>query len=456
LPFPETPHNLFNLNTMKKKLLFMAIALICSLSYSQGDTCAAATTVSCGAGELDYNSYTTTGFTDTAGNSTNDVFFTITPASVETINIELCATSTDRDTRIVVYSDCSLSTIVVENDAGRAGCSFNANVSFVADGVSSYIIMVEGGTQTAQGSTGSLKDGDFVMVVFCTPPPVIQIPVGCTAQSSGAVPIFTNSFEDEDAVTTGVQITKWDGDIFTVPANSNSGSWEILPAGSPSTGDTGPISAYVGDTYMNYEASSPNGGTTASAVYQDAIDLTPGTYESAELTFWMHAFGNQMGDLSIGVGTSASGPFATEYTWSGEYQTAAGENWVQVGVDLTSYLGQVIYIEFSYGGSTGQRGDMSIDKVEVNACDTVLNVENNEETIKGITLYPNPVRDYLNLRSIDQIEQISVYNLLGQQVRFSSPSNSQTSIDMTSLETGIYIVKIKAGGKTGNYKIIKE
>jgi hypothetical protein len=170
----------------------------------------------------------------------------------------------------------------------------------------------------------------------------------------------------------------------------------------------------------------------------------------------MHAFGNQMGDLSIGVGTSASGPFATEYTWSGEYQTAAGENWVQVGVDLTSYLGQVIYIEFSYGGSTGQRGDMSIDKVEVNACDTVLNVENNEETIKGITLYPNPVRDYLNLRSIDPIDQISVYNLLGQQVRFSSPSNSQTSIDMTSLDTGIYVVKIKAGGKTGNYKIIKE
>ena len=99
---------------------------------------------------------------------------------------------------------------------------------------------------------------------------------------------------------------------------------------------------------------------------------------------------------------------------------------------------------------------MSIDKVEVIACDTVLDVENNEETIKGITLYPNPVRDYLNLRSIDQIEQISVYNLLGQQVRFSSPSNSQTSIDMTSLETGIYVVKIKAGGKTGNYKIIKE
>jgi len=106
---------------MKKKLLFMAIALICSLSYSQGDTCAAASTVSCGTGEFDYISYTTTGFTDTTGNSSNDVFFTITPASAETINVDTCFTSTTRDTKITVYSDCTLSTIIAQNDIGSCG-----------------------------------------------------------------------------------------------------------------------------------------------------------------------------------------------------------------------------------------------------------------------------------------------------------------------------------------------
>ena len=478
MPFPETPHNLFNLNTMKKKLLFMAIALICSLTYSQSpgeegnplipsDTCAGAGTVSCG-GEVDYTFYTTAGLTNTEGNSSNDAFFTITPASVETININTCGTAITRDTKIVVYSDCTFSTIIVENDTGGVGCGVQASVSFIADGVSSYIIMIEGG----DSASASEENGEFGMVVYCSPETgTPQVPVGCSSPGSGVFPILTNfddsdsfdSFEDEDDITPGVQITQWAGDIATLVSNSNSGMWEILPAESLSTGDTGPDGAYndvddSGVTYMNYEASGAN-GATASAVYQNPIDLTSPTYVAAELTFYMHAFGNQMGDLSIGVGTSISGPFTTEYTWSGEYQNSDTSNWFQVGVDLTSYLGQTIYIEFSHTGdpsTTALRGDMSIDKVEVIACDTVLDVENNEETIKGITLYPNPVRDYLNLRSIDQIEQISVYNLLGQQVRFSSPSNSQTSIDMTSLETGIYVVKIKAGGKTGNYKIIKE
>lgn len=33
----------------------------------------------------------------------------------------------------------------------------------------------------------------------------------------------------------------------------------------------------------------------------------------------------------------------------------------------------------------------AIDLVQVNACDIVLDLESNEETIKGVTLYPNPV-----------------------------------------------------------------
>tara|TARA_B110000090_G_scaffold40774_1_gene45317 strand:- start:1400 stop:2707 length:1308 start_codon:yes stop_codon:yes gene_type:complete len=435
----------------------MAIALICSLSYSQGDTCAAASTVSCGTGEFDYISYTTSGFTDTAGNSSNDVFFTITPASVETINIDTCFTEGPRDTKIVVYSDCSLSTIVTQNDDG---CVDLASVDFVADGVSTYIIMVEGGDDSL-GAGGLEENGDFDMVVYCTPGQLpLPTPQGitCNAATSGASLLFSDELDAQGGWTGNIVTSGFGGTV-------NSGLWEIIDVtpgdtmdavrGGCNSNQSGPSQQHSGATFMNYEATGSNNSATASAV-SPAIDLTGTIVEDVELTFYLHAFGPGMGTLNVGIGTSVSGPFTNELTWTGDVQEASNDPWIQVGINLSSYLGQIIFIEFSNTGSGNFRGDMSIDKVEVIACDTVLDVENNEETIKGITLYPNPVRDYLNLRSIDQIEQISVYNLLGQQVRFSSPSNSQTSIDMTSLETGIYVVKIKAGGKTGNYKIIKE
>ena len=76
-----------------------------------------------------------------------------------------------------------------------------------------------------------------------------------------------------------------------------------------------------------------------------------------------------MGTLNVKVGTSASGPFTTVFTQIGELQTSATEAWVPVGVNLDSYIGQVIYIEFSHTGTgTGFEGDMSIDYVRVETC----------------------------------------------------------------------------------------
>ena len=57
------------------------------------------------------------------------------------------------------------------------------------------------------------------------------------------------------------------------------------------------------------------------------------------------------------------------YTWNGDFQTADTDNWVPIGINLDAYLGQVVYIEFSYGGAgTGFEGDMSIDFVRVESC----------------------------------------------------------------------------------------
>ena len=78
-----------------------------------------------------------------------------------------------------------------------------------------------------------------------------------------------------------------------------------------------------------------------------------------------------MGTLNVGVGTSAAGPYTTEFTWTGQLQTSGSDAWVNVGVDLSAYVGSTIYIAFTqYDTVTGQlyAGDMSIDEMTVTTC----------------------------------------------------------------------------------------
>ncbi|MEL0645724.1 fibronectin type III domain-containing protein, partial [Olleya sp. Ti.3.14] len=96
------------------------------------------------------------------------------------------------------------------------------------------------------------------------------------------------------------------------------------------------------------------------------------------------------------VSTSQTGPFTTEYTWIGDYQSTADEAWVPIGVNLDAYLGQIVYIEISYVG-TGDtwESDMAIDQVRVEACGTFCVAPSNitatsiTETSADISWIPN-------------------------------------------------------------------
>ncbi len=77
--------------------------------------------------------------------------------------------------------------------------------------------------------------------------------------------------------------------------------------------------------------------------------------------------------MKVGVSTSASGPFTTEFTYGpGELQTDELDPFQNVGVNLDSYLGQTIYIEFRYIRGSSFYGDLAIDLVEILTCQSCL------------------------------------------------------------------------------------
>ncbi|RZK26313.1 MAG: T9SS type A sorting domain-containing protein [Flavobacterium sp.] len=72
---------------------------------------------------------------------------------------------------------------------------------------------------------------------------------------------------------------------------------------------------------------------------------------------------------------------------------------------------------------------------------------------KSFTAYPNPVKDILNINYTQNITDVAVYNILGQQVLNSVANANKTQLDMSSLATGTYLVKVKTENAVKTIKI---
>jgi hypothetical protein len=126
--------------------------------------------------------------------------------------------------------------------------------------------------------------------------------------------------------------------------------------------------------------------------------------------------------------------------------TSAGVN--PTTTTVTTTVGTVYYI--AVGSWISSSSDIDFD-MEVNSSLSI-----SENVIEGFILYPNPVNDRLNLSAKDNIDELSIYNLLGQEVLRTQPKGLTTEVDMTSLPTGMYVVKVKIGEQLGSYRVVKE
>jgi len=119
--------------------------------------------------------------------------------------------------------------------------------------------------------------------------------------------------------------------------------------------------------------------------------------------------------------------------------------------DLSAYEGQDVRIAF-YSSTTDQNV-ARLDDFTLDAFSTLGTATN---TLEGFTLYPTIVKEELNFRSQNKVEAITVFNLLGQKVFSGAPNTNNSSINLSKLRPGVYVVKVSAEGKTGSYKIVKE
>lgn len=71
------------------------------------------------------------------------------------------------------------------------------------------------------------------------------------------------------------------------------------------------------------------------------------------------------------------------------------------------------------------------------------------------SVYPNPVNDILNISTKSTVDKVIVYDILGKVVLEANPGTISPSINMSSLSSGTYMVKVYIENNSKIVKILK-
>ena len=74
----------------------------------------------------------------------------------------------------------------------------------------------------------------------------------------------------------------------------------------------------------------------------------------------------------------------------------------------------------------------------------------------NFTYYPNPVKSSIHIEAKNVVEQVEVFNMLGQRVLMQRPKQTNPSLDMSQMESGVYMMKVSINGADKTFQIIKD
>jgi len=119
-------------------------------------------------------------------------------------------------------------------------------------------------------------------------------------------------------------------------------------------------------------------------------------------------------------------------------------------------FGAQVFIELAgldfYSASAANQ--MFIDDVTLyNGDITTVGVD--EFSADKFSVYPNPVKDMLNIKSSTAVDNITVYDLLGKVVLQENPGKISPAINMSNLASGSYLVKVTIGDSSKTVKVLR-
>jgi hypothetical protein len=113
-------------------------------------------------------------------------------------------------------------------------------------------------------------------------------------------------------------------------------------------------------------------------------------------------------------------------------------------------------VKFALIASDGTINDLEDYDFFVDDVSFEVVLSNTDFTKNSFTAYPNPVKGNLTIRNTETIQNVTVFNLLGQQMLVKKINATEGQIDMSYLAAGTYLVKVSNGQNVQTIKVIKE
>jgi hypothetical protein len=329
--------------------------------------------------------------TDSGGNAANDVWFSYTGSGVAE-DVTLDLCGSSYDTAVRVYTDCPGTNQIAFNDDNAAACGTGSTRS--------YLTFSSDGTSTyyIMVEGWNTSNGAFNMSVTCAaniPPPANDLCANAEALTLDVQASGTTAGATDSS-------TGADDDTTCQPFQFKADVWYTFVA--PADGDVGIMTTISGTSDQ-----------ANVAVYPDCNQLDADSI-----------------DCSNGNG--------------GELVNLTG---------LTS--GATYYVMVWSDGIAARQGNYRTEGTfNIIVMDNTLSTEDFQATSEDLfTYYPNPVNDNLTIKAQKNIQNITVFNMLGQTVINNVPNTVESNVNMASLKSGAYFVKVTVDNRTETIRIIR-
>jgi len=244
-------------------------------------------------------------------------------------------------------------------------------------------------------------------------------------------------------LTATAQIASENFDDAMAPAGwtltTIAGDCDWMFTGDTPTGESFTTSAIVFDDDACGSGAPASTVEILSAMY----DLSSVTDASMQVDVYFEEAGNQTFLIDVFDGT--------DWVNVATYDADLGAI-VTADVDLAAYTNADFQVRWTYDDGGGAWGwGAGIDNFTL---DGTLSTD--ENTISGFAMFPNPANNEINVSASRNIENVAVFNMLGQKVLEQQVGANSQAINVSRLQTGAYLMQVTADGQTGTYKFVKQ
>lgn len=159
------------------------------------------------------------------------------------------------------------------------------------------------------------------------------------------------------------------------------------------------------------------------------------TYSGSGIQNWTYEYGLHGFTLGTGINISIDSTYNPPLTLFGLYPNTSYDFYIKQSCtdDLGPYF-------------TGWAGPLTFTTSELAV---------NTFSLENVKLLPNPTNGLLEITAVDNIKEIKIYSVNGQELFGKTSDDLRLNIDFSPFNTGLYLVKIYTDKGTGVYKVVK-